>query len=88
MISENLLDEIKQKIIAAGVDESLLTELRTEYQKIHFTYCNDDDIPNNEPIVCAEDFNLYLIDGRDHCLCLTNDKENATGIVIAEIYQD
>jgi len=44
----------------------------------------DDDLPNNTPIIEHKDFNLYLIDGREHCLCLTNDYETATGIVVAE----
>jgi hypothetical protein len=33
-------------------------------------------------------FNLYLIDGREHCLKLTNDTETATGLVVAEIMGD
>ena len=45
----------------------------------------DDDLPNNTPIIEHKDFNIYLIDGREHCLCLTSDYDVATGIVIAEI---
>jgi hypothetical protein len=48
----------------------------------------DDDLPNNTPVIEHEGFNLYLIDGREHCLCLTNDYEVATGIVVAEIIPD
>jgi len=48
----------------------------------------DDDLPNNVPVIERKDFNLYLIDGREHCLCLTNDYEAATGIVVAEIIPD
>ena len=33
-------------------------------------------------------FNVYLIDGREHCLCLTNDFDVATGIVLAEVIED
>ena len=88
MISQETLSEIAGKIITADVDESILSSLRAGYPGLHFTYCSEDDISNNEPMLEQERFNLYLVDGRDHCLCLTRDFETATGIVVAEIYQD
>ena len=88
MISQETLSQIAGKITQGGVDESIIATLRTEYPQLHFTYCSDDDIPNNEPVLEQEQFNLYLVDGREHCLCLTRDFENATGVVVAEIYQD
>jgi hypothetical protein len=33
-------------------------------------------------------FNLYLIDGREHCLCLTNHYDNASGVLVAELVID
>ena len=88
MISQETLVQIAGRITAAGVDESILATLRSEYPQLHFTYCSDDDIPNNDPVLEQEHFNLYLIDGRDHCLCMTRDFANATGVVVAEIYCD
>ncbi|MGR9045032.1 MAG: DUF6129 family protein [Gammaproteobacteria bacterium] len=88
MISQDTLSQIAGRIKAAGVDESILASLRSEYPTLHFTYCSDDDLPNNEPVMEQEQFNLYLVDGRDHCLCLTRDFENATGVVVAEIYSE
>lgn len=88
MISQDTLSQIAGRIKAAGVDESILAALRSEYPTLHFTYCSDDDLPNNEPVLEQERFNLYLVDGRDHCLCLTRDFENATGVVVAEIYSE
>jgi len=76
---------------AAGRSNSLqanLSVLRQQYQGIHFTYCMDDDLPNNTPVIERKDFNLYLVDGREHCLCLTNDYDVATGIVVAEVIAD
>ena len=76
---------------ADGCSNSLqayLSALRQQFPDIHFTYCMDDDLPNNVPILEKAAFNLYLIDGREHCLCLTNDYELATGIVVAEIIPD
>jgi hypothetical protein len=76
---------------AVGCSNSLqanLSVLRQQFPEIHFTYCMDDDLPNNTPVIEHKDFNLYLIDGREHCLCLTNDYDTATGIVVAEVIAD
>ena len=88
MITTEQVTAIAVKIEALGVDETTVSALRQQYQPIHFTYCMDDDLPNNTPIIEHKGFNLYLIDGREHCLCLTNDYEVATGIVVAEIIAD
>jgi hypothetical protein len=39
-------------------------------------------------VIETDKFNLYLIDGREHCLKMTNDYEVATGIVVAEVIAD
>ncbi len=88
MISQETLTKIADMIDSAGVDESTIASLRAEYSPLHFTYCSDDDIPNHQPVLEREHFNLYLVDGRDHCLCLTQNLETATGIVVAEVYPD
>ncbi|MGZ4969044.1 MAG: DUF6129 family protein [Methylobacter sp.] len=88
MITTNQVNAIAAEIEALGVAESTVSALRQQYQSIHFTYCMDDDLPNNKPVIEHKDFNLYLIDGREHCLCLTNDYDAATGIVVAEIIED
>ncbi len=87
MISQQTLEQIAVKINDSGIDETTVGKLRSEYSELHFTHCDDDDIPNNEPVLEQEKFNLYLIDGREHCMCLTDNFNNATGIVLAEIYQ-
>ena len=88
MINQKTLIQIADRITDKGIDDSVIAMLRSEYPKIHFTYCSDDDLPNNNPLVEREGFNLYLVDGREHCLCLTNDYDNATGVVVAEIYPE
>jgi len=88
MIAIEQVQEIATKIEILGVDDTTVSILREQYKPIHFTYCMDDDLPNNSPVIEHNGFNLYLIDGREHCLCLTNDYEAATGIVVAEIIPD
>lgn len=85
MISIEQVQEIAANLRTSGVSDDAVSALREHYQPIHFTYCMDDDLPNNTPVLEDSAFNLYLIDGRDHCLCLTNDYGVATGLVVAEI---
>ena len=88
MISAQQVNAIAATIEASGVNEATVSQLRQQYRPLHFTYCMDDDLPNNVPVIERPAFNLYLIDGREHCLCLTNDYDLATGIVVAEIIED
>jgi Family of unknown function (DUF6129) len=88
MISKDQLNAIVGSIKTLGLSDETVSKLRQDFKPIHFTYCMDDDLPNNTPILENAEFNLYLIDGREHCLCLTQDYDNATGVVVAEVYPD
>ena len=88
MISPELLQTIAARIDEQPLNESVISALRVENPGIHFTYCMEDDIPNHEQLLEQPGFNLYLVDGREHCLCLTRNFEHATGIVIAEVIDD
>jgi hypothetical protein len=70
------------------LDDAVISKLRNAYPEMHFTYCLDDDITSGKPVLEREAFNVYLIDGREHCLCLTNNHDTATGLVIAEKIED
>lgn len=82
--TQTIAGEVKNR----GLDYETVSALRQSYPDIHFTYCMDDDVTNGKPVVETEAFNVYLIDGREHCLCLTNDFDVATGIVLAEVIDD
>jgi len=88
MISPEQLQRIAAAIRSQNLNETMVASLRSEYPGIHFTYCMDDDIPNHEPMLEDPSFNLYLVDGREHCLCLTRNYDHASGIVIAEVIAD
>jgi len=83
--TEEIASLIEQQL---PLDEIVVSKLRDAYPGMHFTYCLDDDITNGKPVLEREAFNVYLIDGREHCLCLTNDHDTATGLVIAEKIED
>ncbi len=88
MITQELAGSIAATVERHGIDETVIGRLRADHPGIHFTYCIDDDIPNHEPVLERAGFNLYLVDGRDHCLCLTQNYEQASGFVVAEIITD
>jgi hypothetical protein len=85
MITQAQLNDIGGLLNQQTIDESLVNELRKQYPDIHFTYCMDDDVIAASPLHESENFNLYLIDSRNHCLSFTQDMDIATGIVVAEI---
>lgn len=88
MITEATLQAVFAKLAEHELSDALISQLRTEFAPLHFTYCSDDDVSDTKPALTHARFNVYLIDGREHCLCLTNDASIATGLVIAEIYPD
>lgn len=84
MIEEKHIDEINKALLAHGLDDDALKELRNKWPEIHFTLCSDDDVCGPTAIRESDDFSIYLIDGRNHCLSFTNSIEVATGLVLAE----
>ncbi len=88
MISPEQVQAIADQVDRQTLNETAIGALRAQYPGIHFTYCLEDDIPNHQPLLEGAGFNLYLVDGREHCLCLTRNYEYATGVVIAEVIED
>lgn len=89
MIAPELTEKIAEQVEQEGLDESMISRLRQTYTKIHFTYCMDDDINTQaSPVLERSNFNIYLVDGRHHCLCLTTDHDVASGLVLAEIIEE
>ncbi|ESQ09939.1 MAG TPA: hypothetical protein DDY14_07370 [Chromatiaceae bacterium] len=86
MITDQLLDQISTIISRAGLSTESIAALREAFPEQHFTYCSDDDIGEAiEPCREAEGFNIYLIDGSQHCVSFTRNQETATGLVLAEV---
>jgi hypothetical protein len=85
MIPAERLDQITEVVRRAGLNDQTLAALREAFADIHFTRCNDDDISAGTPARRSAAFNLYLVDGRAHCMVLTSDPDAATGVVLAEL---
>jgi hypothetical protein len=85
MIEPARIQQIAEILRRAGLNAQTAALLREHFPDLHFTQCLDDDLGAAEPFQAGEGFNLYLVDGRDHCLKLTRDPECATGLVLAEV---
>lgn len=59
-----------------------LPMLKECYPDISFIRMSASDI-SESPFHSLPDYNIYLLDGRDHCVQLTNNPGDATGVVIA-----
>lgn len=88
MIQAETISRVKDLLIEKGVDETTVTSLRGHFPDVHFTYCSEDDIHGGKPVEETDEFSIYLVDSREHCLTLTQSPEIATGMVIAERYDD
>lgn len=88
MIEAEVIDKINALVLEHGLDDTAVSQLRAGWPNIHFTYCSDDDVSGAKPVRQSDDFNIYLIDGREHCLKFTSDLQNATGLVLAEVEED
>ena len=84
MITAPTLEALAQAAGGRAPDEALLAELRRQWPDLRLTLCSDNDVPARlPPALEGESFNLYLVNGSEHCLSLTNDPEVAIGVVLA-----
>lgn len=88
IIDEELVGNVAKMANGKPVDDTLKEELKNAFPGIRFTLCSEDDIHAGIPVVESEGFDIYLVGSSEHCLTLTNDFALATGVVIAEVYDD
>jgi Family of unknown function (DUF6129) len=88
MLEAGTLERIAALVTAQGLDETTLQTLRADWPELRFTSCSDDDICGPAPYLQAGNFNLYLLDARDHCPALTADPSVASGVVLADVERD
>lgn len=88
MLASETVETIATELEGLGLSEQALSTLRSSHPNIHFTYCMDDDIGVQNPYLSRPGFNIYLVDGREHCMKFTSDIGHATGLVLAEVIDD
>jgi hypothetical protein len=87
MIVPETLEQIANLASSLGeLNEDTLLTLKQSWPDLRFTFCNDDDMPARLPAALQrESFKLYLVNGSEHCLSLTDDPLHAIGVVVAEV---
>jgi hypothetical protein len=88
MLTAETIEAIAADLEGCGLSEQSLAVLRARHPNIHFTYCMDDDVGVQASFASRSGFNIYLVDGREHCLKFTTDIGHATGLVLAEVIDD
>lgn len=88
MLRPDTIAAIADALQGMGLSEQSLAALRSSHPRIHFTYCMDDDVGALNPYASRPGFNIYLVDGREHCLKFTGEISHATGLVLAEVIED
>lgn len=84
MIAPETLTALADAVGGRPLDEAVLADLRGRFPGLRLTLCGDDDVPARlAPALARPGFNLYLVNGSEHCLSLTNDPEVAIGVVLA-----
>jgi len=78
------LTRIDALLANARKDEKPLADFRQRFPGVSLTRCDAMDMSGEPAYREYPAFNVYLVDGRDHCWRLTADPEAATGIVVAE----
>jgi hypothetical protein len=88
MINAETIAAIAAQLEGLGLSGQSIAGLRASYPKIHFTHCMDDDVGVHQPYCSQPGYNIYLVDGREHCMKFTTEISHATGLVLAEVSED
>lgn len=71
------------------LNEDALDTIKQSWPDLRFTLCSDDDMPARmPPALRRKTLNLYLVNGNEHCLSLTDDPMHAIGVVLAWVSAD
>ena len=72
----------------AGIEAALgeadaYAALRTRFPKLSLTRADESDMGMETPFRQYALFDLYLVDGGNHCWTVTDSPERATGLILA-----
>ncbi|CAN5375404.1 hypothetical protein BH10PSE10_BH10PSE10_02250 [soil metagenome] len=75
--------EIDQVLSSPDADARVLATLRGRFPHLSWTRCDASDVTET-PFRSYSRFDVHLLDSADHCVQITMDPANATGIVLAD----
>lgn len=82
-LSPDVLMEIDQVLSSPDADARVLATLRGRFPHLSWTRCDASDVTET-PFRSYSRFDVHLLDSADHCVQITMDPANATGIVLAD----
>ena len=82
-LSESLLAELTERLVAFHPTWQTVQWLRGEYPHIRFILCSEDDMAEREPYQTHAGFDIHLMAGGLGCACLTDSIEKSVGLVVA-----
>jgi hypothetical protein len=90
MLSADTLQQIASQAASIGpLNDAALESLKKSWPDLRFTFCNDDDMPARlPPSLRSGNINVYLVGGGEHCLSLTQNIEQAIGVVLAQVDEE
>lgn len=83
-LTENDLAQLEALLGSAAVGENPLANFRQRFPGLSLTRCDASDMGGDKPFRTYPGFELYLVDGSNHCWRITGDPTIATGIVVAQ----
>ena len=83
MITPDDLVRIDDLLATPTTGSNPLTDFRGSFPGLSLTRCDASDMSDEQAFREYPAFNLYLVDGRDHCWHITDDMNIATGVVVA-----
>lgn len=83
MITQDDLGRIDGLLTAPAAGSNPLPDFRKSFPGLSLTRCDAFDMRDEQAFREYQGFNLYLVDGRDHCWHITRNPNAATGIVVA-----
>ena len=82
-LSAEDLAEIDALLAAPGVAAQAFATLRERFPGLSVTRVDASDLSLETPFRQYEGFDLYLVDGSNHCWSLTDSPGDATGVAVA-----
>lgn len=77
------LSQLETLLAPSDGGGALAGEFRVRFPGRTLTRCDASDMTAEEPFRRFAAFDLYLVDGRDHCWRITGDPAAATGVLLA-----
>ena len=82
-ISTETMNEIELSLLDFHkISNNPMPMLKGSFPELSFLHMADSDI-DEAPFRSLVNYNLYLLDGRDHCVQITSNLSDATAVVIA-----